>query len=83
MSLFLKVSGAGIAAAALLAVAPAAAQPPAEPAPDPLPRQEMEAPTGSRIMTVIGAIKDPNAVEAPAAREDTRVPELPVVYEDE
>jgi hypothetical protein len=81
MSLFSKVSGAGIAAAALLAFAPAAAQPPAEP--DPAPRQEMEAPTGTRIMTVIGAIKDPDAPQAPAVREDTRVPELPVVYEDD
>ena len=79
MSLFLKVSGAGIAA--LLAISPAAAQPPAEP--DPMPRQEMEAPTGTRIMTVIGAIKDPDAVEAPTVREDASVPELPVVYEDD
>ncbi len=78
MSLFSKVSGAGIAAAALLASAPAVAQPPAEPAPA---RPEMEAPTGTRIMTVIGAIKDQNAPQAPAAREDERVPELPVVYE--
>lgn len=80
MSLFSKVSGAGIAAAALLAFSPAAAQPPAgaDTAPP-----EMEAPTGTRIMTVIGAIKDSNAVDAPAAREDRRVPELPVVYEDD
>lgn len=79
MSLFSKLSGSCLAAAAFVAAPPALAQPPAEP--DPATAQAPMG-TGTRI-TVIGAIKDPDAAEAPVVRENESVPELPVVYEDD
>lgn len=76
MSLFSKVSGPAIAVAALVAFAPGAV---AQPAPEP----EVITPDVGSHITVIGAIKDRNEAATPAAPEDTRVPELPVVYEDD
>ena len=84
MTLSSKVKTPLLAAAALVAFAPAAAAQPPAPQPDTdttEPADEATQAVNSHIY-VNGAVKDPADRGTPAA-EDRTVPELPIVYEDD